>query len=199
VIYFWLRPLKTWKLIALLPLRNSLASRKVVVEERRGDSFPCVLHSLQRCTTIHHPSMPYNRPLICIHRYKSAIFPTKPLYNSLSQFKKQQQRLFRTFISYHTHLPFPRTTSSLSSSSILKPDQAKSNPNPFIQLRYLVTISAHAACGSLAVENSMHSSRAAFSSLHTQQGLTLGAPSSPGGLFEEARLLIWEGALAECC
>jgi hypothetical protein len=38
----------------------------------------------------------------------------------------------------------------------------------------------------------MHSSRAAFSSLHTQQGLTLGAPSSPGGLFEEARLLIWE-------
>lgn len=42
----------------------------------------------------------------------------------------------------------------------------------------------------------MHSSRAAFSSLHTQQGLTLGAPSSPGGLFEEARLLIWEEALA---
>jgi hypothetical protein len=42
----------------------------------------------------------------------------------------------------------------------------------------------------------MHSSRAAFSSLHTQQGLTLGAPSSPGGLFEAARLLIWEEALA---
>jgi hypothetical protein len=41
----------------------------------------------------------------------------------------------------------------------------------------------------------MHSSRAAFSSLHTQQGLTLGAPSSPGGLFEAARLLIWEEAL----
>lgn len=60
----------------------------------------------------------------------------------------------------------------------------------------MVTISAHAACGSLAVEKSMHSSRAAFSSLHTQQGLTLGAPSSPGGLFEAARLLIWEEALA---
>ena len=38
----------------------------------------------------------------------------------------------------------------------------------------------------------MHSSRAAFSSLHTQQGLTLGAPSGPGGLLEVARLLIWE-------
>jgi hypothetical protein len=92
-------------------------------------------------------------------------------------------------IPFSSHIPLPSPL--LSSNS-----QAKSNPNPFIQARYLVTISAHAACGSLAVENSMHSSRAAFSSLHTQQGLTLGAPSSPGGLFEEARLLIWEEALA---
>lgn len=45
-----------------------------------------------------------------------------------------------------------------------------SNPYPFIQLRYLPTKSPHAAWGSLAVENSMHSSRACFSSLHTQQG-----------------------------
>ena len=90
----------------------------------------------------------------------------------------------------------PYSPSLLSPSPSFSTNQARSNPNPFIQARYLVTISAHAACGSLAVENSMHSSRAAFSSLHTQQGLTLGAPSSPGGLFEEARLLIWEEALA---
>jgi hypothetical protein len=43
------------------------------------------------------------------------------------------------------------------------------------------------------VENSMHSSRAAFSSLHTQQGLGFAAAalSAPEGLFEAARLLIW--------
>lgn len=39
----------------------------------------------------------------------------------------------------------------------------------------------------------MHSSRAAFSSLQTQQGLGLFAASTglPAGLFEAARLLIW--------
>jgi hypothetical protein len=39
----------------------------------------------------------------------------------------------------------------------------------------------------------MHSSRAAFSSLHTQQGLGFAAAalSAPEGLFEAARLLIW--------
>lgn len=65
-----------------------------------------------------------------------------------------------------------------------------------MQLLYFPTKSMHAACGSLDVENSMHSSRAAFSSLQTQQGLTLGAPSEPGGLLEEARLLIWEESAA---
>lgn len=34
----------------------------------------------------------------------------------------------------------------------------------------------------------MHSSRAAFSSLHTQQGFTFSAPSLPCGLSSEARL-----------
>jgi hypothetical protein len=50
----------------------------------------------------------------------------------------------------------------------------------------------HASCGSFDVENSMHSSRAAFSSLHTQQGL--GFDVAPSivlvGLFEAARLLM---------
>lgn len=61
-----------------------------------------------------------------------------------------------------------------------------------MQLLYFVTMSAHAAWGSLAVENSMHSSRAAFSSLQTQQGLGLEAFSAglPAGLLEEARLLM---------
>jgi hypothetical protein len=121
----------------------------------------------------------------------------------------KEKRLLRTFISISSHIVQNLPPGKLISSSdpilfsyspplpsSLNKNQAKSKPNPFIQARYLVTISAHAACGSLAVENSMHSSRAAFSSLHTQQGLTLGAPSSPGGLFEEARLLIWEEALA---
>jgi hypothetical protein len=73
--------------------------------------------------------------------------------------------------------------------------QAKSNPNPFIQLLYLPTKSIHASCGSFDVENSMHSSRAAFSSLHTQQGLgfVVALPSvGPEGLFEAARLLTRE-------
>ena len=69
---------------------------------------------------------------------------------------------------------------------------AKSNPKPFIQLLYLLTKSPHAAWGSLAVENSMHSSRAAFSSLQTQQGLGFAAlAAASAGLLEAARLLIW--------
>lgn len=48
--------------------------------------------------------------------------------------------------------------------------QGMSNPYPFIHARYRPTMSPHAACGSLAVEKSMHSSRACFSSLQTQQG-----------------------------
>src|ERR1700761_53497 len=48
--------------------------------------------------------------------------------------------------------------------------QGMLNPYPAIQLRYLLTRSLHASCGSAAVEKSMHSSRADFSSLQTQQG-----------------------------
>lgn len=66
-----------------------------------------------------------------------------------------------------------------------------------MQLLYLVTMSAHAACGSFAVEKSMHSSRAAFSSLHTQQGLGFAASLGlPAGLLEAARLLICEESAA---
>jgi hypothetical protein len=64
----------------------------------------------------------------------------------------------------------------------------KSNPNPFIHSLYFPTRSPHASCGSFAVENSMHSSRAAFSSLQTQQGLGLEVFVSEG-LLEAARLL----------
>ena len=124
-------------------------------------------------------------------------------FNSISSHLISYRKSFHEFpfllsphmLIPHAH-PIPSHLISPSPSFSLDKAQAKSNPKPFIQARYLVTISAHAACGSLAVEKSMHSSRAAFSSLHTQQGLTLGAPSSPGGLFEEARLLIWEEAFA---
>jgi hypothetical protein len=129
--------------------------------------------------------------------YKRSIPDAKQLYSTFIPNKNAPLKIHLHLISYHTSsssqnplIPNPPLYPPPSSRN-----QAKSNPNPFIQLRYLVTISAHAAWGSLAVENSMHSSRAAFSSLHTQQGLTLGAPSPPGGLFEAARLLIWEEAL----
>jgi hypothetical protein len=90
--------------------------------------------------------------------------------------------------SYKYILPL-QTTSLLIPTNLY----AKSNPNPFIQLLYLLTKSPHAAWGSLAVENNMHSSRAAFSSLHTQQGLGFAVAVSmalPEGLLEAARLLI---------
>lgn len=62
-----------------------------------------------------------------------------------------------------------------------------------MHILYFPTMSAHASWGSLAVENSMHSSRAAFSSLQTQQGLGLLALSvGVEGLLEAARLLICE-------
>jgi hypothetical protein len=127
---------------------------------------------------------------------RNAIFEhSSPSPSHLKSYTTSSPRKVHLLISSHLlSRMFP--CSYIFSRPPLPNPQAKSNPKPFIQARYLVTISAHAAWGSLAVENSMHSSRAAFSSLHTQQGLTLGAPSSPGGLFEEARLLIWEEALA---
>ena len=50
------------------------------------------------------------------------------------------------------------------------PTHAISNPNPFMQLRYRSTALQHASCGFSLSLNSMHSSRWAFSSLHTQHG-----------------------------
>lgn len=44
------------------------------------------------------------------------------------------------------------------------------NPNPAMHVLYLEIMSRHSAWGSLPLEKSMHSSRAAFSSLHTQHG-----------------------------
>ena len=44
------------------------------------------------------------------------------------------------------------------------------NPNPDMQLLYRPTSVSHSLIGSSLLEKSMHSSRAAFSSLHTQQG-----------------------------
>lgn len=62
-----------------------------------------------------------------------------------------------------------------------------------MHILYLPTRSPQASWGSLAVENSMHSSRAAFSSLQTQQGLGLLLLSvGVEGLLEAARLLICE-------
>lgn len=63
---------------------------------------------------------------------------------------------------------------------------------------YLTTIPLHSSCGSSDRENSMHSSREAFSSLHTQQGLGFSAGLvSDEGFKEEARLSGrrgWDGA-----
>jgi len=46
----------------------------------------------------------------------------------------------------------------------------RENPKPFMQALYLSIVVAQAVCGSFALLKSIHSSRAAFSSLHTQQG-----------------------------
>jgi len=46
----------------------------------------------------------------------------------------------------------------------------RSNPNPFIQILYFSIVEAQSFWGSLALLKSMHSSRLAFSSLHTQHG-----------------------------
>ena len=72
---------------------------------------------------------------------------------------------------------------------ILLSHHAILNPNPLIQLRYLLTMSLQSSCGSEALLKSIHSSRALFSSLQTQQGLTLGVASEPWGLRSAARLL----------
>lgn len=50
-----------------------------------------------------------------------------------------------------------------------------------MQLLYWSTREMQSAAGFLAVEKSMHSSRLAFSSLHTQQGLGLEALSDFAG------------------
>ena len=68
-------------------------------------------------------------------------------------------------------------------------------PYPLIQSLYLFTIPLQSSCGSSACENSMHSSRCDFSSLHTQQGFTFCVDSEPfgSGLRSEARLFTGEG------
>jgi len=48
--------------------------------------------------------------------------------------------------------------------------QGNSNPKPFIQILYLSIVEAQSFSGSLALLKSIHSSRLAFSSLHTQHG-----------------------------
>lgn len=50
-------------------------------------------------------------------------------------------------------------------------------PNPAIHVLYRSTVDWQSFRGSGAFENSMHSSRLAFSSLHTQQGFGLAAAS----------------------
>jgi hypothetical protein len=70
------------------------------------------------------------------------------------------------------------------------------NPNPAIQLLYCPTSVAHSFAGSSLELNSMHSSRAAFSSVHTQQGFTFCA-AAPLGLRSAARLFVLVGCDAE--
>lgn len=54
----------------------------------------------------------------------------------------------------------------------------------------------HASCGLSLLLKSMHSSREAFSSLHTQQGFTFAA-ASPGGLRSVDMLVAVGGVLDE--
>lgn len=59
------------------------------------------------------------------------------------------------------------------------------NPNPAIQVRYLSTMVAHSSAGCSLLENSMHSSRAAFSSLQTQHGWGGGQYAREAGIWKE--------------
>lgn len=65
------------------------------------------------------------------------------------------------------------------------------NPYPAMQSLYLVTKLLQSSWGSSARENSMHSSRWDFSSLHTQHGLTFS--TWPAGLRSAARLFGVDG------
>ena len=109
---------------------------------------------------------------------------------SLSRTIRHASSHFLHLLQIHAHFHIPSDGAQHAPSrSQFAAIYARSKPNPFMQLLYLPTKSMHASCGSLEVEKSIHSSRAAFSSLHTQQGLTFVAASLPGGLFEAARLL----------
>lgn len=68
------------------------------------------------------------------------------------------------------------------------------NPYPFIQVLYAPTKSPHSFWGSSLLLKSIHSSLAAFSSLHTQQGFTF-AEASPAGLREEAMFVVVEASV----
>jgi len=79
--------------------------------------------------------------------------------------------------SYHPPSPFPPPPPALTT-----PQTA--NPNPRIQSRYRSTMPTHSPLsGSAPEENSIHSSRAAFSSLQTQHGCG-GGGVSVGGVWE---------------
>jgi len=66
------------------------------------------------------------------------------------------------------------------------------NPYPAIQSLYLATNPLQSSCGSSALENNIHSSRCAFSSLHTQHGLTFSFSFS---LTSDARFVGVDGCV----
>merc|ERR1712098_792567 len=71
-----------------------------------------------------------------------------------------------------THLPI-LTYNTIHISPVIhrRVPQGRLNPNPAIQLLYLSIVVAQSFCGYFALLKSIHSSRVAFSSLHTQHGL----------------------------
>jgi len=68
-----------------------------------------------------------------------------------------------------------------SCSSTTMSNHGIENPNPAMQLRYLAIVDLQSSCALSDLLNSMHSSLAAFSSLHTQHGL---------GFVEQASVLV---------
>jgi len=102
--------------------------------------------------------------------------------------------------SIYTHIskfPHFRSHNRILARKITERNQCVANPNPAMQLRYRLTRSWHSCCGLSLREKSMHSSRAAFSSLHTQQGFAFTAVSSPCGFNSVARFESVD--VVDCC
>lgn len=80
---------------------------------------------------------------------------------------------------------------------MLAPSHHTLYPNPAMQLLYCSTKDLQSEAGSDAFENSMHSSRFDFSSLHTQHGYsqTVSDPQGKMGVHVKAVWNVWGGGI----